>query len=313
MLPEMMFGLDESFRYARCADCASLFIQEIPLDLVDYYSTKYYSFNLDPEAVIGRRGVAQAVGLVGRSVLLGHNVIGRGVRRAIGVRQVQTTMALFESVRLAGLPRGRESRVLDVGSGSGALVYALSLVGLREVTGIDPFNETDRTFDTGAQVRARDLSEVQGSYDLVMLHHCFEHVPDPRETLNQVRRVLAPGGRVLVRMPTVSSEAFERYGTSWMQLDPPRHLTVFSRLGMERLCARVGLLIKELSDDSTAFQFWASEQARSGVSLVSDTSHFVHPDRSAFSADQIRAWEKEAASLNARGRGDQAAWVLTSA
>lgn len=313
MLPEMMFGLDESFRYGRCPDCASLFIQEVPDDLADYYSTKYYSFDLDPQSVMGRPGVSQAVALMGRSVLLGHNVLGRFVRRLVGVRQVQTTMALFESVRLAGLPRGKESRVLDVGSGSGALVYALSLVGLSEVTGVDPFNESDRVFDTGAQVLRRDLSEVQGEYDLIMLHHCLEHVPSPRETMEQVRRLLAPGGRVLVRMPTVSSEAFERYGTSWLQLDPPRHLTIFSRIGMERLCADGDLVIVELSDDSTAFQFWASEQARAGVPLVSETSHFVNPGKSAFSAGRLRDWEKEAAALNAQGRGDQAAWVLTSA
>jgi hypothetical protein len=97
-----------------------------------------------------------------------------------------------------------------------------------------------------------------------------------------------------------------------MQLDPPRHLTLFSRLGMERLCARAGFTITEVRDDSTAFQFWTSEQVRAGVPLISDTSHFVHPSRSAFTSRQIREWEKEAESLNARGRGDQAAWVLAS-
>ena len=312
MLREMMFGLDECFRYARCPDCASVFIHQIPEDLADYYSTKYYSFDLDPQAVMGRAGVSQAVALVGRSVLLGHNVLGRSLHRLVSMRQVQTTLALFESIRLAGLPRGKESRVLDIGSGSGALVYALSLVGLGEVTGIDPFNDSDRVFDTGAQVLRCDLSEVRGAYDLIMLHHCFEHVPNPRETMAQVRELLAPGGRVLVRMPTVSSAAFERYGTSWLQLDPPRHLTVFSRIGMERLCADGGLAVHVVRDDSTAFQFWASEQALASVPLVSGTSHFVNPDRSAFSAARLRDWEREAAALNAAGRGDQAAWVLTS-
>ena len=50
-----------------------------------------------------------------------------------------------------------------------------------------------------------------------------------------------------------------------VQLDPPRYLTVFSREGMERLCADVGLTIERVQDDSTAFQFWASEQLLAGV------------------------------------------------
>lgn len=312
-LIETMFGLDKSFRYGSCPDCASVYILDVPEDLANYYSSElYYSFEPDPQSLMGRPGVAHGLAITGRSVLFGHNVLGTAVRHTLRARQVQTAMSLFASIRLAGLPRGRESRVLDVGCGSGTLVYALSLVGLPEVTGVDPFG-VGRVFDTGARVLQRDLSEVEGEYDLIMLHHALEHVPAPRETMSKVRGLLSPGGRALVRMPTVSSLAYERYGANWMQLDPPRHLTVFSRLGMQRMCDDIGLLIKEIRDDSTAFQFWASEQAGAGIPLVAETSHFVNPSESMFSTAQIRAWEKEAAVLNAQGRGDQAAWVLTSA
>ncbi len=309
-LPEMMFGLDEVFPYRRCPGCSSLYIDTVPADLGDYYSTKYYSFDMDPQQVMGRPGIAQAVRAVGRSVLFGRNLAGGRVVRRIPVRQLQTTVDLFRAVRLAGLTRGPASRVLDVGSGSGALVYALSLVGLREVVGVDPFNEDDREFDTGARVLSCGLEDVTGTFDLVMMHHSLEHVPDPRETLAQARRVLNPGGRILVRMPTVSSAAYERYGTAWMQLDPPRHLTVFSRAGMSSATAAAGLRIVAAQDDSTSFQFWASEQALAGVPLVAENSHFLHPGRSAFSTSQIRAWEQESAVLNSQSRGDQVAWVL---
>jgi SAM-dependent methyltransferase len=312
VLAEMMFGLDETFPYACCAGCASVYIEQVPEDLGDYYTKKYYSLDFDPQTVIGRPGVAQAVRLLGRSALLGRDVLAGTARRAVPLRQVRITLARFESVRVAGLSRGAQSRVLDIGSGTGALVYALSLAGLAEVTGIDPFNEADRVFDTGARVLRRSLEEVEGEYDLVMLHHSLEHVPQPRETLAQVRRLLAPGGRALVRMPTVSSAAYERYGTSWTQLDPPRHLTIFSRLGMERLCADVDLLIRTVRDDSSGVQFWASEQTKAGVPLVAETSHYINPKRSAFSAAQLRAWDKQSAQLNQQGRGDQAMWVLTA-
>lgn len=137
----MMFGLDETFTYDRCADCGTLYIRVVPATLADYYSTKYYSFDLDPEAVVGRPGVRQGVAAIGRSIMTGHGVLGRVAHRLAPVRQVQTTLAMFGSVRTAGLPRGASSRVLDVGCGSGALVYAMSLAGL-DVTGVDPFNSS---------------------------------------------------------------------------------------------------------------------------------------------------------------------------
>jgi SAM-dependent methyltransferase len=305
----MMFGLGESFRYLTCPDCGTLFIREVPDDLAAYYSTKYYSFDLDPEVALGRPGVRQLVRLLGRSTLFGSGRASRAAR-TVPVRQLRTLLTLLESVRLAGLPEGRDTRVLDVGSGTGALVFALGLAGLRQVTGVDPFNEADRTLSTGAAVLRRTVEEVVGTFDLVMLHHSFEHVPDPRATLEAVAGRLSPTGRVLVRMPTVSSAAYERYGRDWIQLDPPRHLTLFSREGMETLARRTGFTVDAVADDSSSFQFWGSEQARSGTSLMAPDSHFVNAAGSAFARGQLRAWDREADELNRAGLGDQAAWVL---
>ena len=41
--------------------------------------------------------------------------------------------------------------------------------------------------------------------------HSLEHMPDQMNALSQARRLLAPGGRVLIRVPAVSSDAIEHY------------------------------------------------------------------------------------------------------
>ncbi len=310
VLPEMMYGLAESFPYLTCAGCSSVFIAEVPDNLADYYQSSYYSLDLDPEVAMGRPGVRQLVALLGRSTLWHRGRVTRATSSAVPVRQLRTLVTLFDSVRLAGLPAGRDSRVLDVGCGTGALVFALGLAGVRHVLGVDPFSPGDRTLSSGGEIRRADLAEVRGEYDLVMLHHSFEHVPDPAEVLRQVRPLLSPVGRVLVRMPTVTSAAYERYGSSWIQLDPPRHLTLFSRQGMQQLSAASGFTVSRVHDDSSSFQFWGSEQARQGLALMSPGSHFVDPGRSPFTRSGLRAWDRESAALNREGRGDQAAWVL---
>ena len=313
-IDENMFGISEQFDYLTCADCDSLFIEEVPTDLAPYYDTSaYYSFDDDPAATMGRPVVKQVVARVGSSILLGDGSPALGAVAAMGPRPLRTLISILRSVRRAGLPRGQDTRILDVGAGSGTLIYALDLAGMRNVTGIDPFTGGDRSVGERTRLLRRDLAEIDDEFDLVMFHHSLEHVPDPGETLVQARRLLSPEGRVLVRMPTVASEAYDRYGTAWIGCDAPRHLTIPSRKGMRRLCARSGYDIRSVVDDSNESRFWASEQYRAGVPLVADRSHFVDPRRSPFTRRQIHRWQREAAQLNATNRGDQAAWILTPA
>jgi len=305
-----MFGTGEKFGFHVCVDCATLWLADPPADLSPYYPDDYYSIDVDPEVGIGRLGARQLATVVGRSLLFGQGRIARAARTTIPMRQFHSFVRVLESVAFAGLPQGRGTRVLDVGCGSGLLVYALTMAGVETAVGVDPFAPADRTFDNGARVLRRELDEIEDQYDLIMYHHSFEHVVDPRASLLAAERVLSPGGRILIRMPTVSSDAYEQYGSDWIQLDPPRHLTLFSRAGVDELASQCGLTVKASMDDSSSFQFWGSEQARRGLPLMAETSVMVDPGRSPFQRGQIAEWEREAQRLNAADRGDQAAWVL---
>ena len=306
---EMMFGTGDSFEYVECEKCSTVRLLDVPHDLSPFYRTDYYSIARDPTVVLGRFPTRQIVRHVVRSA-----VTGRGASAAVA--QALTRRPEFQklsSVRLAGLPRGRSSTVLDVGCGSGQLLYALSLAGIDDVLGIDPFAPGDRTFDTGASILRQHLSDVEGTFDLVMLHHSLEHVPDPGGILRQVRGLLSPQGRIVVRMPTVSSRAYSIYQQDWVQLDAPRHLAVLSRSGMAELCRANGLQVVTVRDDSTSFQFWGSEQVRRRIPLSRAGSHTGDPEGSRFTRAQLARWGRAATEANRAGEGDQAAWVLRPA
>jgi len=307
---ENMFGIEEEFDYAVCAVCGSLALISIPEDMSSYYPTNYYSVDLDPEQALGAPGVRQFAQLVVGSVLWGRGVLSGTATALIPRRQLRTLVSVLRSIRRAGLTNGRETRVLDVGCGSGMLVFALGLAGVKDVTGVDPFMSGERDLSTGGRLRRQDLSEVEGLYDLIMFHHSFEHVPDPEASLREALRRLTPGGRVLIRMPTPSSHTFETYGAAWVQLDAPRHLVVLSRPGVDSLCERVGAKVVSVDDDSTGFQFWGSEQYLRGIPLMDGRSVMMAPRDAPFSKAQLRSWEKQAVELNGQGRGDQAAWVI---
>jgi len=307
---ENMFGIGQDFEYSVCAGCGSLALISTPTEMAAHYPTSYYSEELDPERALGAPGVRQFAQLVIGSVLWGQSRVAGAATTVIPRRQLRTLVSVLRSIRRAGLVGGRHTRVLDVGCGSGMLVFALGLAGLKEVTGVDPFLAHERDLSTGGLLRRQDIGRVEGRYDLIMFHHSFEHVPDPEATLREALRRLTPGGRVLIRMPTSSSHAFQRYGAAWVQLDAPRHLSVLSRPGVARLCERVGATVVSVDDDSTGFQFWGSEQNLIGIPLMDERSVMVAPRVAPFTTTQLRRWERQAAVLNGQGRGDQAAWVI---
>jgi SAM-dependent methyltransferase len=138
-------------------------------------------------------------------------------------RQDERAAALAEQVRSFVLPRGDE-RALDVGTGAGALAFALAPL-VREVVGIDPSAELL------AKGRERAPANVEliegdgtalpfedGSFDLAGTLRTLHHVHRPELILAEQARVTRPGGRVLVidqvapidPLDALAVDAFER-------------------------------------------------------------------------------------------------------
>lgn len=296
---ESMVGLGEEFDYRECAGCASLYLAEVPADLGRYYDSGYYSFapfESRYRTAFQRWSKRRIV----EHLLVAPQLLGGWLRR--GSRYV--LYDLLEALRPEVLARGR--RILDVGCGRGELLRLLANAGWPHLLGIDPFLEADLEHPGGLRVLRRDLAALEaGAWDTIMFHHSFEHVPDPVATLRLARDRLAPGGTVLLQLPTVSSRAWRRYRVDWAQLDAPRHLFVPSRRGLAALAAAADLELRELVDCSTAFQFWASEQVRRGIPVLDPRSYAVDPDVGTFSRAQLTDWDEAARAANAAGEGDQ--------
>ncbi len=294
---EKYLGLGDGFDYIECGGCGSLSIVDIPAQMGRYYPETYYSYTSRP--------YRRLAGLL-KGWRDGHYLGRPGIAGGL-LSRFFPPPPYIEWLKNLELPVG--ATILDVGSGSGALVANLQDAGF-PATGIDPYLRAPLTFANGARVLKQSLEETGGSFDCVMLHHCLEHMPAPREALDHVRRVLKPGGRVLVRIPVMGTHAWRTYGENWFQLDAPRHFVIFTEEGLAGLAREAGFTLLKTVYDSTASQFWASEQYAGGIPLADDRSYAVHPERSRFSPAQIETYEREAALLNARSDGDQAAFYL---
>jgi SAM-dependent methyltransferase len=133
------------------------------------------------------------------------------------------------------------SRILDVGCGAGAHVYAFRESGYIHTLGIDPYIESDIEYENGALVKKCTIHDCGQEWDIIAFNHSFEHLPDPFETLQAVARLLAEDGVCLIRIPTVSSHAWRYYGADWVQLDAPRHFFLHSLESIKMLAAMSGL------------------------------------------------------------------------
>jgi len=64
--------------------------------------------------------------------------------------------------------------------------------------------------------------------DVITMWQSLEHVHRPMEVLRAARRLLVPGGKLIIAVPNIDSLPFHWFGPSWIGLDLPRHLTHFA-------------------------------------------------------------------------------------
>ena len=290
---EMMFGFRDQFTYFQCSQCGCLQISEVPATMDKYYPPQYYSFTPKP-----RKSLKNPVEATMRRFRDRHTIFGRGILgRLVGSLSPNKKM-----IALAPLKLTIGSRILDVGCGDGWRLNILREVGFENLLGIDPYIFQDITYDNGVTVKKRSIHEVTGEWDVIMYHHSFEHVPDPREQLQKAAKLLSPGGCCLLRIPTVSSHAWEEYRENWYQLDAPRHFFLHSTKSVQFLAEQAGLALQDIVFDSTADQFQGSELYKRDIPFTSQANNFPK--------SQVREWKAKAKKLNKKKHGDQAAFYL---
>ncbi len=297
---EMMFGTRDPFTYFECATCGTVQIATMPDDLSPYYPKGYYSYHATPitgSSLKRRLKIARA-----NYVLTGKGLLGRVIQSITG------TPDILKWVKNTSLTI--ESRILDVGCGTGIFLLELHQLGFMHLQGVDPFLSNDIFYDNGVKIFKKTLSDMSGTFDLIMFHHSLEHITSPQSHLETARQLLAPNGTVLIRVPVAGTFAWKHYGVNWVQLDPPRHLFLPTVKSMHLLAEQCGFEIFKTEFDSTAFQFWGSEQYLNDIPLNDPRSYQTNPKQSLFSKSDIAAFEARAQALNREQQGDQACFYL---
>jgi SAM-dependent methyltransferase len=296
---EMQFGTGEAFDYVECAECGCVQIAEIPADLQRFYTSLY-----PPHATPERRPAGPLARA--RKAWL-ERIYGRPGRRG-GLPFL--VPSYHEWLRDTGA--GLDSSIVDVGAGSGRLLRKMQADGFRNLTGVDPYLP-EPVEEPGLRLVRGHLGDLPGVYDLVMLHHSLEHIPDQAGTLREVARLVGERGTALVRIPVADSWAWRHYGVDWVQLDAPRHLYLHTQRSLAHLARGAGMRIVQVLHDSGGMQFWGSELYRRGLPLVDPESGRMRRSEEEFGRKRKLAYRAQARRLNAAGQGDQACFYMVRA
>jgi SAM-dependent methyltransferase len=295
---EMMFGFRDTFQYLQCSECECLQIETVPADIQKYYPENYYSFNeTSGNKYSGLRGWFRKTAV---KATLSKDWLGDLYNFFIPAKQY------FVFKKLLIKP---DTRILDVGCGNGyKFLFPLAEVGFKNLLGCDPYLNQPIRYPNGLNIVKSEIFQMEGKWDIITFHHSFEHIANPIETIKKVSQLLSDEGVCIIRIPTVSSFAWEKYQTDWVQLDAPRHFFLHSVKSMHLLAAMSDLDLTDVVYDSWNLQFTGSElyvrdiplrskQKLSLAGTIKRKFYKLHYDR----------WSLK---LNNEKRGDQAAFFF---
>ena len=130
------------------------------------------------------------------------------------------------------LEQKNRGRLVDIGCASGTLLWLASRHGF-DVFGVEVSRRSaDFVRDVlGFEVLCGQFNDAEfaaSSFDVVTMFHSLEHVPDPRQVVREIHRVLASDGVFIGVVPNFGGWSSQRFGPSWRWLQPENHYSHFT-------------------------------------------------------------------------------------
>ncbi len=219
-VPYMQLG---QFRVVRCANCSLIYVNPRLDDQQyrDLYSSDgYFLAGFDAE---GKQ----------------HNCLEEA--------QTKKRDLVYELDAVESLPGGR---ILDIGCGLGFLLEQLSSRWIRYGCDYSQF-AVDYCKRKGLGTLYHgdlfDLKLDDDFFDVVSARYVLEHLKDPGRFLSEIRRILKPGGRLVVSVPNWGGLCAKLFGEFFRLNSPEEHIYWFTRSSLTSYLAKNGFEIERVA------------------------------------------------------------------
>lgn len=219
-----IFHSYDGYPYNVCTECETWFIPFVVDEYIDNFLAKYEDGQRIVESIMGSR-VEQT--------------------RDADLKRFQYYLEIPAQVLKSS--KGEEAKYLDIGCGVGHSLELAATLGLK-ASGV----EVDKTAlrictESGNQVFLPAELEFVENFDVVSLFEALEHIVDPQKLLQDVYKLLNPGGLVLITVPNVASwdisllkqNSAHVYGG----IDGVGHINLWSPRSLKRLLEQSGFSV----------------------------------------------------------------------
>lgn len=233
-LRENRMGIADLFEYSICSRCKLVKLINKPENINLYYQN--YSYYKKNKAKI--------------------NIIDRLYKKIASV-------LLKPMDRYHPGEKQKNDFILDVGCATGIFLSDLKRNGFRNLIGIDVSQEAvNNKVDEDLEILCSTPLDFKTPklFDLITLHHVFEHFERPYETLCRLRSLLKYNGLLVISFPNYNSLARILFGAYWPGYDAPRHYFVYNPRNFNMLCEKAGLKLFKIKYISRPSQFLGAFQ-----------------------------------------------------
>ena len=197
-------GVKNELDILACRKCATVYTPYSP-----WYSSEYYYVSYYPEASLSPPPFVQ-----------------------MRLEEITTEFA----------PYRQTNRLLDIGCGAGNLMLAARKNGWH-AHGLDVSeNAVNHVRSLGFEVFQGELQQANWPaeyFDVITAAEILEHLSEPRVLLEEVARLLRPGGLFWTTTPHARGLSARVLGLKWRCIWPPEHLQLFSAGGLTGLLRQI--------------------------------------------------------------------------